>query len=192
VLNLKKDVLEYSLHIKECLSLPLINLIDRVLYTDRSTWNDGKIATGVDVSVRSVETFGFDEEKIGNSVSKRIIYNDLMKFTSYIENIYREKVSEFYFSTTSNFEFLFYEKNKGGHYNYHTDYYNEAPRNLTILCGLNSKKEYEGGELLVQNQEEGIRLDKGDVICFPSNFMFPHKVSKVTSGQRKVLVIWTQ
>ena len=79
-----------------------------------------------------------------------------------------------------------------GHYDYHTDHYLENPRVLTILVGLNSSAEYEGGELFVQNQEKGIKLDKGELIAFPSNFMFPHKVAPVTKGQRKVLIIWTQ
>jgi len=79
-----------------------------------------------------------------------------------------------------------------GQYTYHTDHYFENPRVLTILVGLNSADEYDGGELFVQNQEKDIKLDKGDVVAFPSNFMFPHKVSPVTRGHRRVLIVWTQ
>tara|TARA_R100000908_G_C3700971_1_gene111475 strand:- start:515 stop:727 length:213 start_codon:yes stop_codon:yes gene_type:complete len=68
----------------------------------------------------------------------------------------------------------------------------EHPRVLTILVGLNSVNDYDGGELFVQNNEKGVKLDKGDVVAFPSNFMYPHKVSPITRGERRVLIIWTQ
>ena len=33
-------------------------------------------------------------------------------------------------------------------------------------------------------------LNKGDVIIFPSNFMYPHTVKPITSGKRYVVVTW--
>jgi len=194
VLNLKDKVLDHTLLIKEFMNPPLVKLIDNVFYSEKAKdlWAKGATANGEDNSLRSVENCGLEEEQIGNSVSKRIIYNDIKRFTSKLENLYKEKVSDWYFSNSSYFEFLYYKKKNGGHYVYHTDYYKDAPRNLTILVGLNSSKEYEGGELFIHNQEQGIKLDYGDVVAFPSNFMFPHKVEPLREGERKVLVIWTQ
>ncbi len=196
MLNLKDKVLDHTLYIKEFMNPPLIKLINNVFYSEKAKelFSEGRTVNrdSQDTSLRSVETASLAEEQIGNSVSKRIIYNDIRRFTSKFENLYKEKVSSWYFSTSSHFEFLYYKKQKGGHYIYHTDYYKDAPRNLTILVGLNSANEYEGGELLIHNQEKGIKLDVGDVVAFPSNFMYPHKVEPLKSGERKVLVIWTQ
>jgi len=193
VLNLKDQVIDYTLHSKEYMKNSLVNLINNVLYTDMSDkgWTEGLIASGTNKSIRSVKVRDFQEESIENSVSKRIIYNDLKRFVSSVETLYKEKVSSWYFSRKTYFQFLHYDKDNGGHYNYHVDHYADAPRSLTILVGLNSSNEYEGGELFVHNQEEGLKLGAGDFICFPSNFMYPHKVSPLKKGERKVLVIWT-
>jgi predicted 2-oxoglutarate/Fe(II)-dependent dioxygenase YbiX len=192
VLNLKKEVLEYSINMKNVMKKSLLNLINEEIYVDVESWGNGTTASGENLNVRSVKLKGFHEEDIGASVSKRIIYNDLKRFTVQINQQYIENVCSFYHSDKNYFQFLHYDSKMNGQYTYHTDHYFENPRVLTILVGLNSADEYDGGELFVQNQEKGIKLDKGDVVAFPSNFMFPHKVSPVTRGHRRVLIIWTQ
>lgn len=197
--NLKPQVLDYVLKMKGVINDSLINLINEQLYGfDFDKFEQGAIAGGkeknknIETDIRSVKILSLFENQIGNSVSNRIIFNELKKNVSTIENTYKEKISPFYFSKDNYFQFLYYNDEMKGHYDFHTDYIKEHPRQLTIIVGLNSKNEYQGGELYVQNHEEGVVLDKGDIICFPSNFMYPHKVNKVTKGERKVLVIWTQ
>ena len=192
MLNLKKDVLEYSITMKNVMKEPLIKLINEQVYYLTDSWSNGAIATGEDLGVRSVKVKGFEEEDIGTSVSNRIIYNDLQRFTALINKEYQKNVCDFYTSKESVFQFLYYDSKMKGHYDYHTDYMKEHPRVLTILVGLNSVNDYDGGELFVQNNEKGVKLDKGDVVAFPSNFMYPHKVSPITRGERRVLIIWTQ
>ena len=63
-------------------------------------------------------------------------------------------------------------------------------RKLSLSIQLTNPKEYEGGELFIHNQEQGIKLDYGDVVAFPSNFMFPHSVDKITKGTRWSIVSW--
>ena len=177
---------------KNVMKNSIINLINEEIYSDVETWGNGTIAAGEDHNIRSVKVSSFLEDEIGNSVSRRIIYNELKKFTSYINDEYAKNVCHFYDSEKNYFQFLYYDSKMRGHYDYHTDHYFENPRVLTILVGLNSADEYEGGELFVQNQEQGVKLSKGDLVAFPSNFMFPHRVNPVTKGHRKVLIIWTQ
>ena len=38
--------------------------------------------------------------------------------------------------------------------------------------------------------DEKIDLSKGDIIIFPSNFMYPHKVEPVTKGTRYSYISW--
>jgi len=35
-----------------------------------------------------------------------------------------------------------------------------------------------------------LKPKKGSVIIFPSNFMFPHYVKKVTKGERYSIITW--
>lgn len=58
---------------------------------------------------------------------------------------------------------------------------------LTMIAALND--DYEGGDLVVN--EEPIKLKQGQIIIFPSNFLFPHKVDTVTKGERYTAVCWT-
>lgn len=58
---------------------------------------------------------------------------------------------------------------------------------LTMLGGLNN--DYEGGELIFWETEK-IELKEGQVMVFPSNFLYPHKVEDVTKGIRYSFVSW--
>jgi len=57
---------------------------------------------------------------------------------------------------------------------------------LTVLMNLNDG--YGGGGLIVCNRQ--YNLKKGDVILFPSCFLYPHEVLEVTSGVRFSAVSW--
>jgi predicted 2-oxoglutarate/Fe(II)-dependent dioxygenase YbiX len=59
---------------------------------------------------------------------------------------------------------------------------------LSIVGVLND--DYEGGEFIMWQDTE-IKLKTGDVLIFPSNFLYPHKVNLVTEGTRYSLVSWT-
>lgn len=58
---------------------------------------------------------------------------------------------------------------------------------LTMIGQLND--EFTGGELMILDEE--YKLDVGDVIIFPSCFLYPHRVQKVTDGVRYSLASWS-
>lgn len=58
---------------------------------------------------------------------------------------------------------------------------------LSVLGALND--DYEGGELIFFENTK-INLNAGDIMVFPSNFLFPHRVEKVTRGARYSFVSW--
>jgi len=84
--------------------------------------------------------------------------------------------------------------NPGGKYEIHTDQYTNSPRHLSIIINLNN--EYEGGDLIFADQKEKeikrLKLDKGSVVFFPSNFMYPHGIQPITKGTRYSIVAWLQ
>jgi len=59
---------------------------------------------------------------------------------------------------------------------------------LTILGCLNDK--YEGGELIIF-EDTKIDFETGDILIFPSNFLYPHSVLPVTKGTRYSFVSWS-
>jgi len=48
--------------------------------------------------------------------------------------------------------------------------------------------DYDGGEFQVSNSL--FSPSKGSSIIFPSNFMYPHSVDKITKGTRWSIVTW--
>lgn len=57
---------------------------------------------------------------------------------------------------------------------------------LTVLGALNN--DYEGGELILCG--EPLEFRAGDVLVFPSTFLYPHSVNTVKSGTRYSFVSW--
>ena len=47
---------------------------------------------------------------------------------------------------------------------------------------------YEGGEFICRKKE--IKMKCGDILLFPSNFMYPHRVKEITKGIRHSFVGW--
>lgn len=58
---------------------------------------------------------------------------------------------------------------------------------LSILGALNNN--YSGGEFIMF-EDVSIKLKAGQIIIFPSNFMYPHRVLPVTAGIRHTFVSW--
>lgn len=94
------------------------------------------------------------------------------------------------------FQTLQYGKYKvDGHYKWHTD---SGPnlqehRKLSFVLGLSDPDDYEGGvlELNLSGDPDDtyeIRIKKGHLVVFPS--YIPHRVTKVTEGERLTLVGW--
>lgn len=63
---------------------------------------------------------------------------------------------------------------------------------ISITVFLSDKKEYEGGELVINTQygEHPVKLAAGDAVMYPSSSV--HHVNEITSGTRLVAVTWLQ
>jgi len=59
---------------------------------------------------------------------------------------------------------------------------------LSVVGLLND--DYEGGEFLMFDEEKKIELKQGDIMVFPSVFLYPHSVAPVTKGIRDTFVSW--
>ena len=83
-----------------------------------------------------------------------------------------------------------------GHFDWHKDYGRDPadpvqePRKLTLSLQLSDASDYEGCDLEVRagNLIDTAPRERGAVIAFPANVL--HRVTPITSGIRKALVIW--
>jgi hypothetical protein len=59
---------------------------------------------------------------------------------------------------------------------------------LSIVGLLNDN--FSGGKFLMFDNETEIKLKQGDILIFPSLFLYPHRVTPVTKGIRNSFVSW--
>lgn len=90
-------------------------------------------------------------------------------------------------------QYTIYQGDEMGHYTWHLDAGsgdNAAPRKLSMVLQLSDPGDYEGGDLEVFSSADPTKVDKkkGLVVAFPSYML--HRVTPVTAGVRKTLVIW--
>lgn len=110
--------------------------------------------------------------------------------------IVRKINSNFYnfdlFGFIEDFQYTIYEQSYNGFYTWHIDsgVGHGTPRKLSLVLQLSSPDEYEGGDLEIMNSSEPqvVTKEKGLVTVFPSFTL--HRVTPVTKGVRKTLVIW--
>lgn len=95
------------------------------------------------------------------------------------------------FGFVEHLQYTVYRDN-GGHYDWHTDRgdMNLSPRKLSLVLQLSDPSEYEGGDLELFTCLEPTKVEKrkGLVVAFPSFTL--HRVTPVTSGTRRSLVVW--
>jgi PKHD-type hydroxylase len=93
-------------------------------------------------------------------------------------------------------QYAIYNGSEQGHFDWHVDYGREKgheqhePRKLSLSLQLSDPSRYEGGELQarVRSKVEVAPKSRGTIIAFPSYVL--HRVTPVTAGVRKSLVIW--
>ena len=116
-------------------------------------------------------------------------------------NYIKAEIQRLYIFYKAKFPFMSSEKinqidllkySPGGQYKVHTDHFTTAIRHLSVIINLNDN--YEGGDLVFTDQKEQIvkkfKLGKGSIIFFPSNFLYPHRVTEITQGVRYTFVSW--
>ncbi len=96
------------------------------------------------------------------------------------------------FGLVEAFQYTVYEGAEGGYYGWHVDVgeKNYEPRKISLSLQLSDPSDYEGGDLILQAGNGDYRAEtaRGALIAFPSFVL--HRVTPVTSGTRKSLVIW--
>lgn len=93
---------------------------------------------------------------------------------------------------SEDFQYTVYQGNEGGHYDWHVDQGDLAKRRkLTLSLQLSDPSQYEGCELQLHgaNRIDTAPKTRGALVAFPSYVL--HRVTPITRGIRKSLVVWT-
>ena len=179
---------EYIIVIKNALTHPLCDAILEE-FKNSDEWQDTVLGEGrVDKDIRNCETIIISYPHIIEKNKKIRLKLDKYIFLSVSKCIkeYNFKFPRCKIQEDSGYELLKYHE--GGFYTQHTDSFKARPR--AVSCSFIVNDDFEGGEFAFFDRELKYKLEKGDAIMFPSNFMYPHEVMPVTKGTRYSIVTW--
>lgn len=169
------------------------NLCDKILneYVHTNYWEATLTGSGHDPQARKCEMIPISDQAIiaeENSEERKRLDDEMFEVVQNLIRLYQESHPDFELEIQedSGYELLKYEE--GDFYVEHTDSFKEQPRALTVIVSMNNA--YEGGEVALFNRELVYKLDAGDVLMFPSNFMYPHEIMPVKSGTRFSMITW--
>lgn len=180
---------DYIYIVKNALSL---NLCDEILneYKNKDEWVDATVGRNATISksIRNCKGIGISFLSVikknyeARSRLDNVIYNEANKCIKKYSNRFPHCKIE----KDSGYELL--EYSEGCFYTQHTDSFVAMPR--AVSCSFMLNHDFEGGEFAFFDRELIYKLEKGDAIMFPSNFMYPHEIMPVTKGTRCSMITW--
>jgi len=188
-----KNLKDYILHLNNWIPKNIIDTSIKELSND-NTW---KRHTFTDSKTFEEESINGDRELDVCNGDKLIYLKELHQLTwkALEKYILIDKVGGETFKGWSGFSpirFNRYTKNKimSKHIDHIQSLFTGDIRGipmLSIVCVLNDN--YEGGEFIMFDDYE-IKFKPGDLILFPSVFLYPHLVKSVKKGTRYSFVSW--
>ena len=151
-----------------------------IQYTDYKAKQKLKVQHGLDTNIRNVSGYHLD----GDSISDKVYFKHVMRIIHMFIKNYTIKFKHADVRQLNQVDLLKYTP--GGKYEIHVDHDLLSQRTLTCIINLN--EDYEGSEFHCRGKE--IKLKTGDILMFPSNFMYPHEVTECTKGTRYSFVSW--
>lgn len=164
------------------------------LYKDSDLWDWARVVGGVDLDRRKVKQIYISgSEVVGKGEKFAKMDGEIFKVMSsakdkYIETLEKKRniVHLPVVQSDEGYQLLHYSE--GYYFKEHADDNGGLKRVLT--CTLNISDDHDGGLFRFLRGEFDVRLNAGDAVLFPSNFMFPHEVTEITRGERHAIVTW--
>ena len=155
----------------------------RDLNISNKNWEDGKKTAGSHAAAvknnLQLNRESDISQKYSAYIKKKMLSNPLIKSFSLAKRIHG---------------IMFTKSSKGMKYGRHIDnaFMSSGRADLSFTIFLNSKSDYAGGELIVEdiNTENKFKYDEGEIIIYPSTYL--HSVKEVESGERLVCVGWIE
>lgn len=176
------------------------------------TYNEAFTLPEIDMIVKHLDTLPTEKAFVGNNNNEsrdiadlrtsKVAWVALDNRTQWIYDrlayVCRILNGQFYrfdlYGFSEDFQYTIYEGENNSHYTWHMDRgispSQACPRKFSLVLQLNDPEEYDGGDLEIMSSPESDRVDrkKGLIAAFPSFTL--HRVTPVTRGIRKTLVVW--
>lgn len=181
-------LIDYIYVVKNALSF---DTCDAILheFVNSDEWVDTVVGTGeLKKDIRNCQTIVISYPHIikKNKAVRHELDNLIFEGASKCITKYNSKFPHCRIEEDSGYELLKYIE--GGFYIEHTDSFKARPR--AVSCSFILNDNFEGGEFAFFNKKLKYKLNKGDALMFPSNFMYPHEIMPVTKGTRYSIITW--
>ena len=167
---------------------------------------------GLSPHLRHVDEIGISLPESNNSKKRNDIIDALHHGMAKIIQNYQTSFPYFYIEMDTGFQLLKYQT--GHYYKQHVDTFRPVidqnlintildmkltPQDLlkfhgsgqrALSCSIQLSDNFEGGEMALWDRDYVVKIPKGSVLVFPSNFMYPHEVLEITKGTRHAIVTW--
>ena len=180
------DHLEAIVEIKKVISDEFIDKI--ISLTNKKSKKNLEVRGGLDKGDRNVKGYHLNFNTPTNIFYWNFIKTEIERLYFY----YKAKFPKMDSNKINQIDLLKYTV--GGKYENHTDHFSTTTRSLSVIMNLNDS--YKGGDLIFTDQKNNeikkLKLEKGSIVFFPSNFMYPHGIQPITKGTRYSIVAWLQ
>lgn len=145
----------------------------------------------VDTQVRVLEVLSitrFESAPTNGHPLVESAYGTYVKISSNLDAIVEEYAKEYSVAVTSKepYQILRYKENN--FFRYHVDDSPNRPRRLSYCYYVND--DYEGGELHFGKFDKTIKPEAGQLVVFPSNYMYAHAARPILTGTKYVVSSW--
>ena len=182
------DYLEAVVELKSIINN---NFIEKIIpLIDKKASKNSSIGAGASIhtDIRNVKGYCLNFETPTNLFYWNFIKKEIER--TYVH--YKVKFPRMLSDKINQIDLLKYSV--GGKYDIHNDHYTQSNRHLSVIINLND--DYEGGDLVFFDQKnleaKRLKLTKGSIVFFPSNFMYPHRIEPIAKGTRYSIVAWLQ
>lgn len=146
-----------------------------------------------------------------NTVTREIHANETQAFASVCENedvnnLVMQKIRDAFYSYLVDMNFSFFDQLsahskvqyhkaiEGTEWEKHADHihtiFDGKDKGIPVLSAVGLlNDDFEGGEFVMFDNDV-INIKAGDIVIFPSCFLFPHKVNPIKQGSRYTYVSW--
>ena len=187
-LSMSEHILHLPAFIDRNQCLSVMNSLDNLERDDSAPYTDGLLNDDAD-------TYFDPNIKYIDNVRDRIFIDGLKEYASKIRSF-----NWSYYDTKSFHcsEVIIRRYNEGSEFKYHHDdiigeifphWFLRRQNILTCNFYFSDAENYEGGDL-VFTCGKTFHPSMGDIIIFPSNWMFYHEVQKITKGKRYSGTVW--
>jgi len=187
--NMSDHILYLPSFIDKHICKSIMDSLDNLERDDSTPYTDGLLNDDAD-------TYFDPDIKYIDKVRDRIFIDGLKEYASKIRSF-----NWSYYNTKSFHcsEMIIRRYNQGSEFKYHHDdiigemfqhWFIRRQNILTCNFYFSDAKDYEGGDLVFTCSDKKYHTSIGDIIIFPSNWMFYHEVQKITKGKRYSGTVW--